>query len=97
MTKSDPAVVPDIGAEPTQEEIESFFALVDKFTQLANTESETADVTQLHVALLFASAQYSAHVATQLLDKDQHEAFAKYMIEQYAQMLDQGLNGDQEG
>lgn len=91
MTRSDTPIVPDFSAEPSQEDIDSFFALVDKFTQLANTESETADVTQLHVAFLFASSQYSAHVAKHMLDKDQHDEFAKYMIEQYTQMIGQGL------
>ncbi|MEO0728772.1 MAG: DUF3144 domain-containing protein [Pseudomonadota bacterium] len=65
----------------------AFLQHANKFIDLANRENRKVNATDLHMAFLWASARYSAHVATNVLDVDDHEAFVKHMTSQYIDML----------
>lgn len=69
----------------------AFLKLADKFIDLANRENQRVEATDLHLAFLWAAARYSAHVATNVLDVENHEVFVKEMKEQYVEMLRQHL------
>ena len=69
----------------------NFLKIADKFIDLANHENRRINATQLHMALLFASARYSAFVGKSILDIDEHEPFVEKMMAEYQDMLRQHL------
>ncbi|MGD9786247.1 MAG: DUF3144 domain-containing protein [Hyphomicrobiaceae bacterium] len=69
----------------------AFLKIADRFIDLANRENQKIAATDLHLAFLFASARYSAHVAKVVLDVDNHETFVKEMVDEYRDMLRQHL------
>ena len=64
-----------------------FMATADKFIDLANRQNKTMNATDLHLVLLYAAARYSAHVAKNVLDVDEHEPFVEEMLKVYQEML----------
>jgi len=70
----------------------AFLKTADKFIDVANRENRKVNATELHMAFLWASARYSAHVATNVVDTEDHEAFVKHMTSQYIEMLRQHLS-----
>ncbi|MGI9407850.1 MAG: DUF3144 domain-containing protein [Hyphomicrobiaceae bacterium] len=78
----------------------AFLKTADKFIDVANRENQRVLATELHMAFLFASARYSAHVAKLVQDIDNHEEFVEHMTKQYQEMLrqhlaDETLDGDE--
>jgi hypothetical protein len=72
----------------------AFLKLADKFIDVANRENRNVKATQLHMALLWASARYSAFVAKNILKVETHEEFVDTMSKEYVEMLRQHL-GDE--
>jgi len=72
----------------------AFLKVADKFIDVANRENKTVLATELHMAFLFASARYSAHVAKLVQEVDDHEKFVAHMTTQYQEMLRQHLADD---
>ena len=68
-----------------------FLKVADKFITLANRENRTVKATDLHMAFLYASARYSAHVAKAVLDVSNHEDFVGEITKTYQEMLRQNL------
>ena len=73
----------------------AFLKTADKFIDVANRENQRILATELHMAFLFASARYSAHVAKMVQDVDEHEKFVEHMTKQYQEMLRQHLADEQ--
>jgi len=69
----------------------AFLKVADRFIDLANRQNQRVRATDLHLAFLFASARYSAHVANVVLEVSDHEAFVKDMTVRYQEMLRQHL------
>jgi hypothetical protein len=69
----------------------AFLKVADRFIDVANRQNQRVKATQLHLAFLYASARYSAYVATTILDVANHEEFVKQMTAQYQEMLRQNL------
>jgi hypothetical protein len=69
----------------------AFVKVADKFIDVANRQNERIRATDLHLAFLYASARYSAHVANRVLEVDNHEDFVKDMTARYREMLRQHL------
>ena len=69
----------------------AFLKAADKFIDVANRENQNVLATELHLAFLFASARYSAHVAKVVQNVDDHEKFVAHMTTQYQEMLRQHL------
>ena len=70
----------------------SFLKISDKFIELANRENASVKATELHMAFLWASARYNAHVAKNVMRVENHEAFVQKMAGQYMEMLRQHLS-----
>ncbi|MEO1264318.1 MAG: DUF3144 domain-containing protein, partial [Pseudomonadota bacterium] len=70
---------------------QAFLKISDKFIDLANRENANTKATELHMAFLWAAARYNAHVARNVIDVDNHEAFVQKMAGQYIEMLRQHL------
>ena len=66
---------------------ELFVKTADKFIDVANRENKTVLATELHLAFLYASARYSAHVAKNVSEVENHEEWVKSMTENYQEML----------
>jgi hypothetical protein len=64
-----------------------FLKLADRFIDLANRENRDTRATDLHMAFLYASARYSAHVGKNVLAVEEHERFVEDMLKAYAEML----------
>jgi len=71
-----------------------FLRTADRFIDLANTENERIEATELHMSFLFAAARYNAYVAKVILDVDNHEAYVEAMTKSYQEMLRQHLADD---
>jgi hypothetical protein len=69
----------------------AFLRVAGKFIDLANRENTHVEATELHMALLYAAARYSAHVGKAVLDVPDHEAFVADMTRAYQEMLRQHL------
>lgn len=69
----------------------AFLKTADKFIDVANRENQKIKATELHMAFLFASARYSAYVANEILNVEEHEPFVEHMQKQYVEMLRQHL------
>jgi hypothetical protein len=69
----------------------AFLKVADKFIDVANRQNQRVKATELHLAFLYASARYSAHVANAVLEVPNHEAFVKDMTARYQEMLRQHL------
>ncbi|MEL6287577.1 MAG: DUF3144 domain-containing protein [Pseudomonadota bacterium] len=69
----------------------AFLKVADLFIDVANRENRAVRATDLHMAFLFASARYSAHVAKVVQEIDDHEKFVEHMTRQYQEMLRQHL------
>lgn len=72
----------------------AFLETADKFIDVANRANETIRATELHMAMLFASARYSAFVAKAIDNVENHEEFVEHMTQQYQEMLRQHLADD---
>ena len=64
-----------------------FLKLADRFIDLANRENKDTRATDLHMAFLYASARYSAHVGKNVLSVEEHEQFVQDMLKAYSEML----------
>jgi hypothetical protein len=64
-----------------------FMQLADKFIDMANRQNRSVKATALHMIMLYASARYSAHVAKNVLNVEEHEPFVKEMTKVYQEML----------
>jgi len=64
-----------------------FLKLADRFIDVANTQNQTINATELHMAFLFGAARYNAHVAKNVLNVDNHEDFVGEMTKSYQEML----------
>jgi uncharacterized protein DUF3144 len=69
----------------------AFLKLADKFIDVANQQNRRANATQVHLAFLYASARYSAYVASTILAVPNHEDFVREMTAKYQEMLRQHL------
>ena len=65
----------------------AFLKLADQFIDVANRENQSVQATHLHMAFLYASARYSAHVAKNVLTVDDHEKYITEMTKSYVEML----------
>ena len=70
---------------------DAFVALADRFIDLANRQNARVDARNVHMAMLWATARYNAHVARNVLAVDEHEPFVEDMLKAYAEMLRQHL------
>lgn len=73
-----------------------FYALADKFIDLANTECEDKDPSFIASTMLFATARFSAFVvASQAQDKEsyesEHERAAEFFTNEFDRMLKQNM------
>lgn len=66
---------------------QKFLKLADRFIDVANRENRDTKATDIHMAFLYASARYSAHVGKNVLAVEQHEPFVEDMLKAYAEML----------
>lgn len=72
----------------------AFLKVADKFIDVANRENQRVKATQLHMAFLWAAARYSAFVAKNMMNVENHEEFVDTMTKEYTEMLRQHL-GDE--
>ncbi len=72
----------------------AFLKVADKFIDVANRENRTVKGTQLHMAMLWATARYSAFVAKNVMKVENHEEFVDKMQKEYVEMLRQHLGDD---
>jgi hypothetical protein len=72
----------------------AFLKVADKFIDVANRENRNVVATQLHMAMLWAAARYSAFVAKTIMKIENHEEFVDVMQKEYVEMLRQHL-GDE--
>ena len=72
-------------------DVNAFLKTADKFIDLANRENAKVKATQLHMALLFASARYSAFVGKSIIGIGDHEKFVEKMTNEYRDYLRQHL------
>lgn len=68
-----------------------FMELANKFIDVANRQNTSVNATELHSAFLFGSARYSAFVAKNIVNVENHEDFVDHMVKQYIEMLRQHL------
>ncbi len=66
---------------------EMFAKIADKFIDVANRENKTFLATDLHLAFLYGSSRYSAHVAKNIAEVDNQEEWVKSMTQNYQEML----------
>ncbi len=66
---------------------QAFIKAADQFIDVANDLNQKIVATELHLAFLYASARYSAHVAKRVHDVADHEEFVTHMMRQYQEML----------
>lgn len=71
-----------------------FLRVADSFIDLANRHNRTVNATQLHMAMMFASARYSAYVGKSVLDIEDHEEYVKRMTAEFQDFLRQHLADD---
>ncbi|MGI9357690.1 MAG: DUF3144 domain-containing protein [Rhizobiaceae bacterium] len=64
-----------------------FLEIADKFIDVANSENQTVNATDLHMAFLYAAARYNAHVAKNVLEVVEHEPYVAEMLKSYQEML----------
>ena len=64
----------------------SFLKMADHFITFANTKNKTVKSTDIKYIMLYAAARYSAHVAKNVIEIDNHEEFVKHMSAQYIDM-----------
>ncbi|MDC1134201.1 DUF3144 domain-containing protein [Alphaproteobacteria bacterium] len=69
----------------------NFMKLADHFITFANNKNKTIKSTDLKYVMLYASARYSAHVAKNVIEIDNHEDFVKHMSAQFIDMLREHL------
>ena len=69
----------------------SFLKMADHFITFANTKNKTVKSTDIKYIMLYAAARYSAHVAKNVIEIDNHEEFVKHMSAQYIDMLREHL------
>jgi Protein of unknown function (DUF3144) len=69
----------------------AFLKVAGKFIDVANTQNQSVDATELHMAFLYAAARYNAYVANIVVGVDDHEAFVADMTKAYQDMLRQHL------
>ena len=69
----------------------NFLKLADHFITYANTKNKSVKSTDIKYVMLFAAARYSAHVAKNVIEIDNHEEFVKHMSAQYIDMLREHL------
>jgi hypothetical protein len=72
-------------------DIPAFLKLADKFIDVANQHNRRVKATEVHIAMLYASARYSAYVASTILSVSNHEEFVREMTAKYQEMLRQHL------
>lgn len=72
----------------------AFLKVADKFIDVANRENQRVNATQLHMAFLWAAARYSAFVAKNMMQVENHEEFVDTMTKEYTEMLRQHLGDD---
>ena len=65
--------------------------MADHFITFANTKNKTVKSTDIKYIMLYAAARYSAHVAKNVIEIDNHEEFVKHMSAQYIDMLREHL------
>ena len=73
--------------EPEKLDTEGFVKLADRFVDVANRANRTALATDVHMAFLYAAARYNAHVARNVREVADHEAFVEEMAGFYKDML----------
>ena len=64
-----------------------FLEIADRFIDVANRENRKTKATDLHLIMLYAASRYSAHVAKNVLNIDEHEPFVADMMKAYQEML----------
>lgn len=64
-----------------------FLEIADRFIDIANRENKSTNATDLHMIMLYAAARYNAHVAKNVVQVDEHEAFVTEMLKAYQEML----------
>jgi hypothetical protein len=69
----------------------SFLKMADHFITFANTKNKTVKSMDIKYIMLYAAARYSAHVAKNVIEIDNHEEFVKHMSAQYIDMLREHL------
>jgi translation elongation factor EF-4 len=69
----------------------AFLKIANAFIDLANQKNETVKATDLHMAMIYATARYNAYVANIVLDVPDHEDFVAEMVKEYTAMLRQHL------
>ncbi len=73
--------------EPQKLDTKAFVELADRFVDVANRANCTVPATDVHMAFLYGAARYNAHVARNIRDVADHEAFVEEMAGVYKQML----------
>lgn len=66
---------------------EQFLAQSDRFIDLANRLNKQFAATDLRMIMLYAAARYNAHVAKNVVDVDDHEAFVDETTRAWQEML----------
>ena len=67
----------------------SFLKMADHFITFANTKNKTVKSTDIKYIMLYAAARYSAHVAKNVIEIDNHEEFTNslYLLHVHSQQL----------
>lgn len=69
----------------------AFLKVADQFIELANRQNRTILATDLATAFLFAAARYSAHVAKNVHEVENHEDYVEEAVKTFTEMLRQNL------
>ncbi len=70
---------------------QAFLEVAGQFIDLANRLNRTVAAPDLALAFQYAASRYNGHLAKNVLEVENHEAFVEEALKQYAEMLRQNL------
>lgn len=70
---------------------ESFLRVADQFISLANERNKKILATELHFALMYAAARYTAHVGKNIAEIQDQDEWVTHMSAQFQDMLRENI------
>lgn len=64
-----------------------FLKIADGFIDHANRQNRAVKASDLHMCFLYGASRYSAHVAKNVLQIEEHEPFVQEMTKAFQEML----------
>jgi len=70
---------------------EAFLRVADQFISLANDRNKKILATELHFALMYAAARYTAHVGKNVVQTQDQDEWITHMAAQFQDMLRENI------